>query len=304
MGQIAYLFSGQGAQKPGMGRELYETEPAARAVFDRLEALRPGTLRQCFEGTAEELQKTANTQPCLYAVEAAAEAALRARGVRPRAMAGFSLGELTALYACGAVTLEEGFALVQTRGRLMDEAAARQDAGMAAVLKLSDEQAEALCAALPGVYPVNYNCPGQLVAAGPREELAKLAEAVRAAGGRTVPLRVSGAFHSPYMKEASEAFGRALEGVRFAAPSVPLYSDATALPYEGDFAALLQRQIRSPVRWRRIIENLRAAGIGTVVELGPGGTLAGLAKKTAPSLACLSVEDAASLKRTLEELEC
>jgi [acyl-carrier-protein] S-malonyltransferase len=304
MGRIAYLFSGQGAQKPGMGRELYEREPAAREIFDRLEALRPGTQRQCFAGAPEELQKTVNTQPCLFAVEAAAEAVLRARGVQPCAMAGFSLGEITALYCCGAVSLETGFALVQTRGKLMDEAAAKQDSGMAAVLKLPDEQVEELCASLSGVYPVNYNCPGQVVAAGPKDGLAKLSELVRAAGGRAVPLRVSGAFHSPYMADAAGTFGEALSRVTFQTPAVPLYSDATALPYEDNFRELLQKQICSPVRWRRLIENLRAAGIDTVAELGPGGVLTGLAKKTAPELVCLSVEDGASLAKTLEVLGC
>jgi len=151
---------------------------------------------------------------------------------------------------------------------------------------------------------VNYNCPGQIVVAGSRAELAELAPAVRAAGGRTVPLRVSGAFHSPYMDGAAERFGRALEGLRFREPAVPLYSDATAEPYAGDFGALLQRQMRSPVRWRLLVERLCAAGIDTVVEVGPGDTLCGLARKTAPALTALQAGDCAQLDKTLEELGC
>lgn len=302
MGKIAFVFAGQGAQYPGMGKELCEASPAAAEIFQRAETVRPGTAAQCFDGTAEELAETRNTQPCMYTVELAAAAALSQRGVKAELLAGFSLGELCALSASEAVRFEAGLELVIRRGALMQEAAERVESAMAAVVGLAPDKVEELCARFAQVYPVNYNCPGQIAVSGLKAEMDAFKAAVKTAGGRALPLRVKGGFHSPFMAPAAEGFAAALAAVEWKTPVLPLYSDCTGLPYEGDFAALLQKQIVSPVRWQSIVEHMAAQGADTFVELGPGTTLSGLIKKTLPDARTLHVEDAASLAETLEAL--
>lgn len=301
MGAVAFVFPGQGAQYPGMGRELCQTSPEAAEVFRRLDALRPGTSAQCFEGTAAELAQTVNTQPCMFAVELAAAAALTARGVRCGMAAGFSLGEISALTFTGAAELERGFELVCLRGELMHADAQKHEAGMAAVLKLSAEEVERLCGKYGHVWPVNYNCPGQISVAGLKEELPALCADVKAAGGRAVPLKVAGAFHSPLMSDAAEAFGEAVRAADLKTPEITLYSDYAAAPYAPPFDELLSKQICSPVRWETIVRRMAAAGADTFIELGPGKTLCGLISKTlGDSARVFHVEDAASLNDAAE----
>ena len=295
MGKVAFVFSGQGAQAPGMGRSLSEASAAASAVFALADGIRQGTSRQCFEGTPEELSLTLNTQPCVYAVDMAAAQAMSETGITPDGVAGFSLGELAALSFAGAFSPADGFRLVCRRAALMQEAAERAPGAMAAVLKLSDEQVEALCVQY-GVYPVNYNCPGQLVVAG---ESAKLADFIAAAAekrGKAIPLAVSGAFHSPFMRSAADEFAAALTNMSMQSPRLPVYANATALPYADDMRGLLSRQMYSPVLWRRTIENMRADGFDTFIEAGPGKTLCGLIRKILPDAAVFNVQDAGDLR--------
>ena len=204
MGKIAFVFSGQGAQAPGMGKELYECSDAAKAVFELCDSIRPGTSEQCFNGTKEELTVTANTQPDMFAVEVAAARALVEAGIQPDALAGFSLGEISALAFSGAVSLEDGFKLVCRRGELMQEASNAADSAMVAVVKLPPEKVEELAGQFDQVYPVNYNSPAQTVCAGLSSSMDGFKAAVKAAGGRALPLKVSGAFHSPFMSSAAK----------------------------------------------------------------------------------------------------
>jgi len=299
MGSIALVFPGQGAQYAGMGRELYEYSPAARVVLDGAETIRPGTLEQCFNGSAEELARTENTQPCVYCVGLAAAEALKEAGVEASMLAGFSLGELAALTFSKAVSCEDGFRLVCKRAELMNTASETVTAWMAAVLTLSDDEVVTLCAGFDGVYPVNFNCSGQVVVAGLQPELEPFLARVKAAGGRAIRLKVSGGFHSPYMSGASEEFAKALETFEILSPQLPLYSNVTAELYEGDVKTLLVRQICNPVLWRREIENMIAAGADTFVEVGPGKTLCGLVSRISDKVSVFNVEDKASLEKAV-----
>lgn len=282
MGGVSFLFSGQGDQFPGMGQNLYETYPAAREAFDLCESLRPGTLEQCFRGTAEELKETRNTQPCLFAMELAAAAVLEEKGIVPEAAAGFSLGEVTAAAFTGIVDRETGFRLVCKRGVLMQAAAEQFDTSMAAVVKLTPETVQELCSRYSQVYPVNFNCPGQITVSGLAEQMTAFAADVKAAGGRAIPLKVGGAFHSPFMAQAAQAFADELANAAMSKGRMPLYSNVTARPYEEDPRTLLAKQIASPVLWERIIRNMADAGMDTFIEIGPGKTLTNMVKKILP----------------------
>lgn len=282
MGGVSFLFSGQGDQFPGMGQNLYETYPAARDAFDLCESLRPGTLEQCFRGTAEELKETRNTQPCLFAMELAAAAVLEEKGIVPEAAAGFSLGEVTAAAFTSIVDRETGFRLVCKRGALMQAAAEQFDTSMAAVVKLTPETVQELCSRYSQVYPVNFNCPGQITVSGLAEQMTAFAADVKAAGGRAIPLKVGGAFHSPFMAQAAQAFADELANAAMSKGRMPLYSNVTARPYEEDPRTLLAKQIASPVLWERIIRNMADAGMDTFIEIGPGKTLTNMVKKILP----------------------
>lgn len=311
MGKVAFLFAGQGSQRPGMGKELAAASPAVRAVFDAADAARSGTSAQCFGGTKEELAQTANTQPCVYAVDLACARALAERGVEPDLVAGFSLGEVAALTFAGAFSDEDGFRLVCRRAELMADAAAERPGAMRAVVKLDAAQVEKLAAESAAAtdgdcWPVNYNSPLQTVVAGSPAACAKLDELVREAGGRAMKVAVSGAFHSPYMADAARGLSDYLaQGHAPAATRVPVLANRTAHPYPADPAAaseLLSAQVANPVRWTETVRAMADAGVDAFVEVGPGKTLTGLVKRTLEGTRLYHVETPEELDEVVAAL--
>ena len=303
MGKIAFVFSGQGAQYPGMGKSLYENSALAKTLYDSAEEIRPGTMAQSFDGTEEELKITANTQPCLYLVDLAAALALRENGVEPSAVAGFSLGEVAALAFGGAYSFEDGFKIVTARGEAMSKACENSEkTAMCAVLKLSEEKVVELCKKHERLYPVNFNCPGQVSVSGLCESVDALAEEIKAEGGRAVPLAVAGAFHSPFMAEAASEFASELAKYELRTPNLPVYSNLTAEPYGENVPESLENQIKNPVLWQKTIETLISEGYTEFIEVGAGKTLCGLIKKTSKDVSTYSVENAETLAETLSAL--
>lgn len=302
MDKIAFVFSGQGAQYPGMGKELYEISPAAKKIFDTADSVRPGTSSQCFSGTPEELMMTKNTQPCIFCVDIAAAKALEERDIKASAAAGFSLGEVAALTFADTLSERDGFELVCARGALMNDASVESKSVMAAVLKLDNRTVENLCGKYSDVYPVNYNCPGQLVAAGTAKEMDMFKNEVKNAKGKFFPLAVSGGFHSPFMNAAASNFASKLKKYDFHRCRIPVYSNFTAKPYDISPKKLLEKQMRNPVRWQETIENMISDGISVFIETGPGKILCGLIEKISKEVAVYNVEDAASLEFTVKEI--
>lgn len=304
MGKIAFVFSGQGAQKAGMGKAFYETNETVHALFDAAEGLRPGTLEQCFSGTAEELKETQNTQPCLYLADLAAAIALSEAGVIPEGVAGFSLGELPALAFAGAYSHLDGFQLACSRGKAMAKAAAEHPASMLAVMKLENSKVEELCKKFQQVYPVNYNAPGQLVVAGAKEEMDAFAKAVREGGGRGLPVAVGGGFHSPFMDGASREFAEAAKAFDFKKPALTVYSNYTTEPYTENVRELMTQQINHSLRWQESIKRMAEDGFDTFIEVGVGDTLKKLIRRILPDVRVYAVSDVEEIAKVKEEMGC
>ena len=302
MSKIAFVFSGQGAQAPGMGKELYDCSPAAKAVFDLADSIRPGTSQQCFEGTQEELNVTINTQPCLFACDLAAAKAAQERGIQPDCAAGFSLGEAAAVAFSGMLTEAEAFSMVCKRAELMNEAAQKNPGAMAAVMKLSPQQVETLCGPIENAWPVNYNSPKQTVVAASADTIDQVVEAASAQRGRAVKLAVSGAFHSPLMHSAADGLREYLASVSLREERLPVYANLTAEPYGEDKKETMAAQCENPVRWQKTIENMIANGVDTFIEVGVGKTLAGLIKKINPEVTVYQIENNEGLDAAAEAL--
>ncbi|MEG1427971.1 MAG: ACP S-malonyltransferase, partial [Oscillospiraceae bacterium] len=285
-----------------MGQSLWEISPAAKEIFHMAEKLRPGTEAQCFHGSSAELSLTQNTQPCLFSVDLAAACALAENGIYPACVAGFSLGEIPAVAFSGMLSYEDAFRLVIRRGEFMQQAAEATEGAMAAVLRLTNAQVEELAKKHENVYPVNYNCPGQLVVAGEKSALEAFKEEAAQLKGRVKMLNVSGGFHSPFMKTAAERLGAELKNLPFSPAKIPVYANFTAQPYGDNPAELLEKQVSNPVRWQETIEHMIAKGVTSFVEVGAGKTLSGLIKKINQEVSVWNVEDGESLAATLKGL--
>lgn len=301
MGKIALLFAGQGAQYPGMGRDLYENSPAARGVFDMAERLKSGTKRLCFESDAAELSETKNTQPALFTMDLACAAALGEAGIFADLAAGFSLGEVPALAYCGFLSREDAFLYVVKRGLFMQEAATENPGSMVAVLRLSVQTVEKLCADFDRVYPVNYNCPGQVVVAGDTEELDAFCGLVAENKGMTIKLKVSGAFHTPLMNSAYEKLSLELKSYEFTPPRIPLYSNTDAEPLDiNTVANKAAIQVKSPVRWEQTIKNMIRDKAEIFIEVGAGKVLSGFLRKISPGVKFCNVEKYEDIEEAMQ----
>jgi len=307
--RVAFLFPGQGAQKAGMGRALAEAFPECREVFDAADrALETDLSRACFEGSDEALALTETTQPAILTVSVAALRALVARGVRPAAAAGHSLGEYTAHVAAGTLEFEDAVRAVRLRGRFMQEAVPAGQGAMAAILGLDGEQVERICADAAGgevLSPANLNAPGQVVIAGHAPAVARASEAAKRAGAkRAVPLAVSAPFHCALMRPAEERLRPVLEAIRFRDPGVPVFTNVDAAPVSRGAAArdALLRQVASPVRWHELAAAMVAAGLDTFVEVGPGRVLSGLMRRVGRDLRVFSVGEPDEVEQVAAEL--
>jgi [acyl-carrier-protein] S-malonyltransferase len=305
MAGMAFLFPGQGSQYVGMGKEIHDQYPVAREVFGRAEGLLDLPLRKlCFEGPLEELTLTRNLQPAVTAVNLAILAVLEELGFGPTAVAGHSLGEYSALYAAGVLSLDDTLKLVKTRGALMDQAAQKYPGAMAAVMGLSAEKLDALLAGLHSrgaIGPANFNTPEQTVISGSKELVEEASRLAAEQGAKAVPLAVSGAWHSPLMQEALEAFQQVLAPVVFQAPRCPVCLNVTGQSEQdpGKIKDIMGRQIGSSVRWVQIVQALQENGYTRFVEVGPKKVLLGLVRKCLPrefNYTAANVEDLKSLQ--------
>jgi [acyl-carrier-protein] S-malonyltransferase len=307
MTKTALLFAGQGAQTIGMGKDLAEAFPTARAIFDRAnQTLGYDLAKICFEGPETELTKTENAQPGIYLVSWVCFQLLRERvpTLQFQATAGLSLGECTALAAAGVMSFEDGLKVVRQRGRFMQEACEAASGSMAAIIGLDEGPTREVCAEA-GVELANLNCPGQLVISGEKAGIDKACELAKARGARkALPLQVAGAYHSRLMASAQPKLRAALAEIPLQLPSVPVISNVTAQPHHtaGEIHAKLVEQVTSSVRWEESMRYLLAQGFTRFIELGPGAAISGFMKRIDKNAVFYNINNVATLESTVTAL--
>jgi [acyl-carrier-protein] S-malonyltransferase len=308
MGKLAFIFPGQGSQAAGMGKELAQAFPSARAVFDAVDAALHEKLSElCFNGPDEQLKLTANTQPAILVVSAAVAAVLTEMGLTPDLVAGHSLGEYSALVAAGALSAADAARAVRARGTFMQEAVPPGQGAMSAVLGLEPGRVRAICESVEAstgktCSPANYNDPGQTVVAGEASAVAKAGAELKAAGAkRVLPLPVSAPFHCALMEPVKARLEVVLRDVAWKEPRFPVVTNVEAKANRNleRVVPLLIEQVTSPVRWIECVQELVRLGATRFVEVGPGKVLSGLVRRIDKSVEVFNVEDKASLEKTL-----
>lgn len=297
------LFSGQGSQYLGMGRDVAESDSAIMKIFETGSDILGRDLKAiCFDSEAEELSRTINAQPAIMAVSLACLASAVSKGYTYDGVAGHSLGEYAAMQASGMITIEDAFRLIKARAEAMNEAAEAQKGAMAAVMKIAPEKVEEVCNnAKEYAAAVNYNSPAQTVIAGTPEGIAEVSEVFAEMKARVVPLKVAGAFHSKLMQTAADKFYETAKTIQFKAPQVKYYSNVTGgeLTDFSDMPSLLAKHIVSPVRFTSELAAMQAAGAERFVEFGPGKTLTGLVKKTLSGVKAANAESLETIEAAL-----
>lgn len=294
------LFSGQGSQYQGMGKDILDAMPELSVIFDTGSEILGKDLRKiCFDADDSELSRTVNAQPAIMSVSILCLEAAKAKGFRFDGVAGHSLGEYAAMYASGMVSLEDAFRLIKARSEAMEEATTLSKGAMAAIMKVAPEQVEEVCAAAKEyAAAVNYNSPVQTVVAGTPEGIAEVSEVFAGMKARVIPLNVAGAFHSKLMQPAADKLYETAKTITFNAPDCKYYSNVTGgeLTDFSDMASLLAKHIVSPVRFTSELAAMQNAGADRFVEFGPGKTLTGLVKKTLKDVSALNIENLAGLE--------
>lgn len=304
--RTAFCFPGQGSQRVGMGVAFAEASPAARAVFDEASgAFGDDLFELCRSGPQERLDDTAITQPALTTASLACRAAVVEAGLDADVAIGHSAGEYAALAAAGVIGVADAVRLTQARGIATAAAAARNPGAMAAIIGLADEDVEALCTEIDGVWVANYNCPGQIVVSGEEAAVdAAVERATEAGARRAVRLSVSGAFHSPLAAAAADDLRPALEQTSFASPSIGFFSTVSCrLEDESGLVGILMDQLGAPVRFTQAIRDLRALGVERFVEIGPGGVLTGLIRRIDRDAIAVSIANPDDLTKAMEVLQ-
>ncbi len=298
-----FLFSGQGSQYPGMGKELLEANPEFEYIFEKAQEILGYDLKKVmFEGTEEELSQTCNSQPAIMAMSLLCFEVAKKNGIEFSAVAGHSLGEYAAMVASGMLSLEDGFKIIKARAAAMDKAGKETEGAMYAILKLTAEEIEKVCEETEGyVVPVNYNSPAQTVIAGEKEACEKAVATFTEMKARAAQLKVSAAFHSKLMQSASEEFYEAIKDIKFNAPTVTFYSNVLGeeLKDFSDMPSLLAKHMVSPVRFTSELDAMTKAGVDKFIELGPNKVLTGLVKKTIKGADAKNIEDLKSLEAAL-----
>ena len=297
------LFSGQGSQYEGMGKDIAEAMPGLMDVYETGSEILGSDLKNiCFNAPLEELSRTINSQPAIMATSIVCLKAAQAKGFTLDGVAGHSLGEYAAMYASEMISLEDAFRLIKARAAAMEEATASAKGAMAAVMKITPEEVERVCGeAKEYVTAVNYNSPAQTVIAGTPEGIAEVSDVFAGMKARVIPLNVAGAFHSKLMQPAADKFYETAKTIKFSAPKVKYYSNLTGgeLTDFSDMAEMLAKHIVSPVRFTSELAAMQEAGADKFVEFGPGRTLTGLVKKTLKDVTAVNVEDLETLEGAL-----
>jgi len=297
MGKVAFVFSGQGAQYPGMGKDLYSYSEAFKKVMDLADKK---ILDICFDGPEDILNMTINTQPCVFLTGLGCAEALKENGIHCDAVAGFSIGELAALAYAKAFSYSDAYSTVLLRAHIMEKCAKENPGVMYAVIGGLENKVLDLCEKVSNCYPVNFNCPGQIVVSMSKDSENDFLKLSGYNGIKTVKLNVSGAFHSPFMKKAEDALIGHMSDIEFVRPVMPVYSNLLASPYEDDYMVLC-KQVSNPVLWEKSIRNMINDGFDTFIETGSKKVLSNMIKRTDKYVRVFNVYDTESLKEVVHE---